>query len=203
VSSEIVAFLGPNRAGKPTTIRPASSESAAQSICPPGRSRREGRVFWRSRMGGTVRAQEIHLGPGGTLTGNGTVIADIVNFGGTLVPGELRILGDYGQVSGRLILNVDGLQHDVLKISGGLALEPARQQRADPRDSRARAGGYGTGARPFWSRRRPEHRVLGDSGCATWVGRVRGVATTPGSCGSTRSRKSTLVLLGLDPPWRR
>ena len=73
--------------------------------------------------GGTVRAQEIHLGPGGTLAGNGTVIADIVNVGGTLVPGELRILGNYGQVSGRLVLNVDGLQHNGLKISGGLALD--------------------------------------------------------------------------------
>ena len=76
--------------------------------------------------GGTVRAQEIHLGPGGTLAGNGTVIADIVNFGGTFAPGELRILGHYGQTSGRLVLNVDGRRHDVVKISGGLAIDPQR-----------------------------------------------------------------------------
>jgi hypothetical protein len=76
--------------------------------------------------GGTVRAQEIHLGPGGTLAGNGTVIGDIVNFGGTLAPGELRILGHYRQTSGRLVLNVDGLRRNIVRISGGLAVDPQR-----------------------------------------------------------------------------
>ena len=155
--------------------------------------------------GGTVRAQEIHLGPGGTLTGNGTVIADIVNFGGTLVPGELRILGDYRQVSGRLDLNVDGRQHDVLKISGGLALDP-----------------QGSSVQIVVTREPvPEGTVL--ELVRSGAGDVLSIefsrtAVVPRGSGvfeallrdnprvvriDTVREPSTLVLLGLDPPWRR
>jgi hypothetical protein len=155
--------------------------------------------------GGTVRAQEIHLGPGGTLAGNGTVIADIVNFGGTLVPGELRILGDYGQVSGRLVLNVDGLQHDVLRISGGLALDPQLSsvqilvtREPVPKGTvlelvRSGAGDVlsiefsGTAVVPRGSG--VFEALLRDNP------RVVRIDTAP--------EPSTLALLGLDPPWRR
>jgi hypothetical protein len=155
--------------------------------------------------GGTVRAQEIHLGPGGTLAGNGTVIADIVNFGGTLVPGELRILGDYGQVSGRLVLNVNGLQHDVLKISGGLTLDPQVSsvqiivtREPVPKGTvlelvRSGAGDVlsiefsGTAVVPRGSG--VFEALLRDNP------RVVRIDTAP--------EPSTLALLGLDPPWRR
>jgi hypothetical protein len=155
--------------------------------------------------GGTVRAREIHLGPGGTLAGNGTVIADIVNFGGTLVPGELRILGDYGQVSGRLVLNVNGLQHDVLKISGGLTLDPQVSsvqiivtREPVPKGTvlelvRSGAGDVlsiefsGTAVVPRGSG--VFEALLRDNP------RVVRIDTAP--------EPSTLALLGLDPPWRR
>jgi hypothetical protein len=152
-----------------------------------------------------VRAQEIHLGPEGTLAGNGTVIADIVNFGGTLAPGELRILGHYGQTSGRLVLNVDGLRHDVVRISGGLAVDPQRGGvqirvtrepvpegtvlelvRSGAGDvlsiEFSRTGVVPRGSGVFQALLRNDSRV------------VR-IDTAPES--------SALVLLGLDPPWHR
>ena len=75
---------------------------------------------------GTVAANSVVVEPGGTLNGaGGMIIANIVNAGGTVTPGDatgtLSITGNYTQNSGTLLFEIDGSapgQFDQLLVSG-------------------------------------------------------------------------------------
>lgn len=82
-----------------------------------------------TKNGGTLTASEIWIGNGGVLSGSGgTFIADVINDGGTLAPGNspgiLSIDGDYTQTSsGRLVMEVFGFSagnYDVLNVTGDM-----------------------------------------------------------------------------------
>lgn len=79
-----------------------------------------------------LAAGTVGVGPGGTLSGNGTIIGDVVNDGGTVAPGSspgaLHITGNYNQLPGSILdLEIGGLlqgtEYDQLLVSGDLLLE--------------------------------------------------------------------------------
>jgi T5SS/PEP-CTERM-associated repeat protein len=55
---------------------------------------------------GKVRTQGIRIGPGGTLTGDGSIIGNVVNAGGVIAPRGLTIAGDFSQRAGVLLLDI-------------------------------------------------------------------------------------------------
>lgn len=80
------------------------------------------------RDGGRVIADEIRIGSGGVVNGNGTLQGNVVNAGGILAPGNspgrLTITGDLFS-SGRIEIEVAGLaegEFDVLDVHGGVNL---------------------------------------------------------------------------------
>lgn len=80
------------------------------------------------RDGGVVQADQIRIGDGGLLNGNGTVIGAVVNAGGIIAPGNspgtLTIQGSL-QSHGLIEIQVAGLrpgQFDVLNVLGSAVL---------------------------------------------------------------------------------
>jgi len=76
-------------------------------------------------------AGAVHVGVGGTLLGNGTIVADVVNSGGVVSPGAspglLTIGGDFEQSHGSdLLIELGGLipgeEFDVLNVLGTATL---------------------------------------------------------------------------------
>lgn len=57
---------------------------------------------------GKVRTQEIRVGPDGTLTGDGSIIGNVVNAGGVIRPRGLAISGDFAQQAGVLLFDISG-----------------------------------------------------------------------------------------------
>lgn len=55
---------------------------------------------------GKVRTQEIRVGPGGTLTGDGSIIGNVLNAGGVIAPRRLTINGAFAQQAGVLLFNL-------------------------------------------------------------------------------------------------
>ncbi|MCG8695252.1 MAG: PEP-CTERM sorting domain-containing protein [Minwuiales bacterium] len=75
------------------------------------------------RNGGVIKATNVHVGTGGILAGDGTVMGNLVNEGGLvgpgLSPGTLSITGDYIQLDGVLVMEIDGTGlFDVLDVGG-------------------------------------------------------------------------------------
>jgi len=83
--------------------------------------------------GGTIAAHTIDLSTGSTLSGNGTLNANLVNSGGTIYPGTspgvLTVAGHYTQGSGgTLVMEINGTapgQFDRLLVTGHAALDGA------------------------------------------------------------------------------
>lgn len=73
----------------------------------------------------------LKIGPAGTLNGNGgTIMGNVVNLGGTVNPGQspgrLTIVGDYENVGGTLVVEVDANgNHDVLTVVGTATFDAA------------------------------------------------------------------------------
>jgi T5SS/PEP-CTERM-associated repeat protein len=82
---------------------------------------------------GTIKATDIHIGTGGTLTGSGgTVTGNVVNQGGTVSPGgspgQLTVVGNYQSVGGTLRLDIDATgDHDLLTVVGNAVFDPVSQ----------------------------------------------------------------------------
>ncbi|MFO1058721.1 MAG: PEP-CTERM sorting domain-containing protein [Dongiaceae bacterium] len=77
------------------------------------------------RNGGVIQASQTVIGANGFLGGNGTIVGDVANDGGTvspgLSPGRLTIDGNYVQNAGQLDIEIAGLapgQFDVLDVTG-------------------------------------------------------------------------------------
>jgi outer membrane autotransporter protein len=75
--------------------------------------------------GGRIAADDVTVGPGGTLAGDGTVAGNVTNAGGTLAPGlspgTLTIEGDLELQEGDLLIEVAGTESgefDVIDVSG-------------------------------------------------------------------------------------
>jgi hypothetical protein len=89
---------------------------------------------------GMVKAGAVHVGPNGTLAGNGgTVAGSLSNRGGVVAPGQspgrLTIDGDYESLGGTLRLEVDAAgAHDLLAIQGVSSFDPSShvEVRIDP-----------------------------------------------------------------------
>jgi T5SS/PEP-CTERM-associated repeat protein len=90
--------------------------------------------------GGAVVADQIRIGPGGTLNGNGgTIVGNVVNDGGIVNPGGspglLSIVGSYTHLRGTIVLEVDAFgNHDVLAVEGTatFAADTQIEVRIDP-----------------------------------------------------------------------
>jgi T5SS/PEP-CTERM-associated repeat protein len=80
------------------------------------------------RDGGVVKGDAVRIGSGGILSGNGTVIGNVVNAGGIIAPGNspgtLTIQGSL-ESHGLIQIQVEGLnpgQFDVLNVLGDAVL---------------------------------------------------------------------------------
>jgi T5SS/PEP-CTERM-associated repeat protein len=82
--------------------------------------------------GAVVEAQSLRVGPHGLLSGDGTIIGDVVVDGGTVSPGAspgaLHITGNYHQLPDSLLSlqiggTTPGAEFDQLLVSGDLVLE--------------------------------------------------------------------------------
>ncbi len=87
-----------------------------------------GQIHLGTVVGGT--AGTVTVGAGGTLLGSGTIIGNVENLAGAVLPGSspgiLTLLGDYTQGSlGQITFEIGGIspgQHDVLSVIGTLDL---------------------------------------------------------------------------------
>ena len=74
---------------------------------------------------GTIEATDVNVRAGSTLSGNGTIEADVHNLGGDVkpgvasTPGNLSVIGDLEMSAGSIELDVDGaLSFDSVELSG-------------------------------------------------------------------------------------
>ena len=71
--------------------------------------------------GATVHTQAVRVGPGGALTGDGLIVADVVNSGGIIAPGLLTINGDFVQEAGFLFFDIGALGEQFLTVTGTIS----------------------------------------------------------------------------------
>lgn len=79
------------------------------------------------RDGGEVKGS-VYVGAGGTLKGNGLITGNIVNNGGTVLPGNspgtLHVNGNYSQTGGLLVIEIAGPSiFDMLDVTGSVLLD--------------------------------------------------------------------------------
>jgi hypothetical protein len=81
------------------------------------------------RNGGQLTAEDVYVGSGGVLQGNGTINANVIVDGGIVAPGNspgtMTIVGDFDLMMGSLIIEVTGLgagEFDFFDVGGNIDL---------------------------------------------------------------------------------